>query len=108
MGEQLHKKFIDDQVKALLDKYVSKQIALDYILQILGIKRRRFYELLNDYKANPEGFSIQYHRRNSRRIKRSLERIIIKELGKEKKLIDNENIPVTFYNYSFVRDQIFK
>jgi len=50
MSKQLHKNFNDEQVKLLLRSYVDKEIKINYILSILGIKRRRFFELLNRYK----------------------------------------------------------
>ncbi len=108
MGEQLHKKFVDEEIKALLEKYLNNQIELDYVLQILGIKRRRFFELLSGYKSNPEGFSIQYKRTTSKKIRKHLEKIIIKELETEKEMIENKDIPIRFYNYSYIKDQIFK
>lgn len=46
MSKQLHKNFTDDQVKSLFEKYSKKEIKLIYILQILRIKRSRFFELL--------------------------------------------------------------
>jgi len=108
MGEQLHKKFLDEEVKSLLERYLSKEIKIEYILQILGIKRRRFFELLNEYRNNPDSFTIQYKRKIKRRIKKSLEKLILKELKKEKEMIENKEIPLRTYNYSYIRDQIFK
>ena len=63
MSKQLHKNFTDGQVKSLLEKYSEGEIKLNYILQILRIKRRRFFELLNRYKKYPDNFSIQYIRK---------------------------------------------
>lgn len=40
MSKQLHKNFTDEQVKLLLKSYLDKKIKLDYILQILRIKRK--------------------------------------------------------------------
>jgi len=51
MSKQLHKNFIDEQVKLLLKSYVDKEIKINYILSILGIKRRRFFELLARWTA---------------------------------------------------------
>ena len=44
MVKQLHKKFSDEQVKSLLERYLYKEIELSYILDITGIKRRRFFQ----------------------------------------------------------------
>ena len=46
MSKQLHKNFTDEQVKLLLKSYVDKEIKINYILSILGIKRRRFFKLV--------------------------------------------------------------
>lgn len=42
------------------------------------------------------------------KISEEAEKLILKELRKEKQLIDNKNIPVRFYNYSVVRDDLLK
>jgi len=47
MSKQLHKNFTDAQVKSFFEKYSKKEIKLSYILQILRIKRSRFFELLS-------------------------------------------------------------
>jgi hypothetical protein len=86
MSKQLHKNFTDEQVKLLLKSYVGKKIKINYILQILGIKRRRFFKLLNRYKKDPDNFSIQYNRKTiNRKIDKTIEINIIKELNREKK-----------------------
>ncbi|GAH75965.1 unnamed protein product, partial [marine sediment metagenome] len=41
MAKQLHKRFSDEEVKMLLEKYLSEKVQLSYLLEILGIKRRR-------------------------------------------------------------------
>jgi len=63
MSKQLHKNFVDEQVKLLLKSYMDKEIKINYILSILGIKRGRFFELLVRYKKGPDNFSIQYNRK---------------------------------------------
>jgi len=65
MSKQLHKNFTDGQVKSLFEKYSKKEIKLIYILQILRIKRSRFFELLTRYRKDPDNFSIQYKRNTS-------------------------------------------
>jgi len=34
MVQQLHKKFIDEEVKSIFEKYLSKEIELEHALQI--------------------------------------------------------------------------
>ena len=53
---QLHKRFISEQVKELLDRYLKNEIQRTYVQEILGIKRRRFFVLLKQYKENPQHF----------------------------------------------------
>jgi len=108
MAKQLHKKFPNEQVKSLLKSYLSKEIKIDYILEILGIKRSRFFELLKEYQKAPESFSISYKRaKSTRKISKKVEENIIKELRIEKGLIENKEMPIRSYNYSYIRDQLW-
>jgi len=105
MSKQLHKNFVDEQVKLLLKSYVDKEIKINYILSILGIKRRRFFELLARYKKDPNNFSIQYNRKTiNRKIDKAIETNIIKELNIEKDLIKTKEVPIRCYNYSYIKD----
>jgi len=105
MSTQLHKNFTDGQVKSLFEKYSKKEIKLNYILQILKIKRSRFFELLAKHRKDPDNFSIQYERKTiNRKIDPDIEKNIIKELKIEKGLIKNKDIPIKWYNYSYIKD----
>ena len=109
MAKQLHKKFPDEQVKSLLQNYLTHEIELPYILDILGIKRRRFFYLVKKYQEDPEHFSIAYSRKKSpRRISDSVEKNILKELGIEKRFIEDNDMPIRTYNYSYIRDQLWR
>jgi len=102
---QLHKQFTDRQVKELFEHYVKREIELHYILEILGIKRSRFFLLLKRYKECPDTFSIQYQRKTkTRTIPQAVEDSILRELQVEKDMIENPDIPVRHYNYSYIRD----
>jgi hypothetical protein len=73
--KQLHKNFTDGQVKLLLESYLNKKIKINYILQTLRIKKRRFFELLAKYCKDPDNFSLQYDRRAiNRKIDPDIER----------------------------------
>jgi len=105
MSKQLHKNFTDDQVKSLLEKYSKGEIKLNYILQMLKIKRSRFFELLAKYRQDPDNFSIQYERKTiNRKIDPDIERNIVKELQIEKNLIKAKEVPIKWYNYSYIKD----
>ena len=109
MAKQLHKRFSDEQVKMLLEKYANEKVELRYILETLRIRRRRFFQLLREYRKDPDNFSIQYKRRRATKtISEDVEENIISELEKEKRLIEDKSIPITFYNYSYIKDQIYQ
>ncbi|MBA7531709.1 hypothetical protein ES705_23930 [subsurface metagenome] len=105
MSKQLHKNFTDEQVKLLLKSYVDKEIKINYILQILGIKRRRYFKLLARHKKDPNNFSIRYKRKTiNRKIDKVIETNIIKELNREKVLILDKEVPIRYYNYTYIKD----
>jgi len=106
---QLHKRFTSEQVKELLERYLKNEIERTYIQQILGIKRRRFFVLLKDYKENPQLFTIQYRKTTpSRTISADIEHNILKELATDKKIIQDKNIPLRSYNYSYIQKRLKK
>jgi hypothetical protein len=106
---QLHKRFTPDQVKELLERYSKNEIERKYIQEILGIRKRRFFVLLKQYKENPQHFTIQYPRTTPpRRISPEIEQNILKELTIEKAIIQNKEVPLRSYNYSYIKDRLGK
>jgi len=104
---QLHKRFTSEQVKELFDRYLKNEIERTYVQEILGIKRRRFFVLLKQYKENPQHFTVQYRRtRAPRTLSPMIEQNILKELSIDKKIIQNKEIPLKSYNYSFIKDRL--
>lgn len=104
---QIHKKFTEGLVKDLMDRYLQKKIERKYVEMILGIKKRRFFPLLKQYRANPEGFSIHYVRKTkTRSIDPDIEKNIIKELTVDKNLIQDKDVPLRSYNYSYIKDRL--
>jgi hypothetical protein len=104
---QVHKRFTPEQVKQLLERYTNNEIEGTYIQEILGIKRRRFFMLLKEFKENPHQFTIRYQRAiPPRTIAPAIEHNILKELTIEKKIIQNKEIPLKSYNYSYIRDRL--
>jgi hypothetical protein len=103
---QVHKKFSPDQVKEILRRYVQKEIERKYAQEILGIKKRRFFILVKQYRENPETFTTQYQRKTPARISGEVERNILQELSVEKTIIQNKEIPLKSYNYSYIRDRL--
>ena len=104
---QLHKRFSSDELKKLFDRYLQNEVERKYIQEILGIKKRRFFMLLKHYKENPKDFTIQYQRTTPPRIiSPEIEQNILKELTIEKKIIQNKEVPLTSYNYSYIQDRL--
>jgi len=104
---QLHKKFSDSQVKELVCRYLTGEIERNYIQEILGIKRRRFCQLVKEYRENPDNFSIEYKRKDAtRKISKDIEDSIMKELTIEKQLITDPEVPLRSYNYSYIKDRL--
>ena len=103
----LHKKFTDHQVKDLLQRYLDNEIQRPYIQQILGIGKTRFFALIKKYHENSASFSIQYGRTTKpRTIPKAVEDTILKELTIEKTLIEDPQVPLRSYNYSYVKDRL--
>lgn len=103
--KQLHKKLTDYQIKELITRYLKKKIARKYIQEILGIKKTRFFALVKRFKDDPENFPILYSRRiPTRKIDPDIEKNIAKELKIEKDLIKVKEVPIKYYNYSYIKD----
>jgi hypothetical protein len=104
---QLHKRFTDEQVKELIEKYLRKEISRNYLQEILGINKTRFFALIKEYRSDSSSFSIRYIReKKTRSIPKDVEKNILKELATEKTLIENKDIPIRSYNYSYIKDQL--
>jgi hypothetical protein len=104
---QVHKRFTSDQVKELLDRYLRKKVEREYLQEILGIKKRRFFLLLKHYREDPRHFTTQYQRRApSRSLSSEIEKNILRELTIEKKTIENKDIPLKSYNYSYIKNRL--
>jgi hypothetical protein len=105
----LHKKFTDHQVKDLLQRYLNNEIERPYIQNVLGIGKTRFFALIKKYHENPDSFSIQYGRTTKQRtIPKEVEDNILKELAIEKVLIEDPQVPLRSYNYSYIKDRLAK
>jgi len=106
---QLHKRFTSDQVKELLDRYSKGEIERKYLQEILGIGKSRFFMIWKQYKENPHQLAIQYHRTKApRSISPDIEHNILQELSIEKKIIQDKEIPLNSYNYSYIKDRLRK
>ena len=105
---QIHKRFTSDQVKELLERYLKKEVERSYIQEILAIQKRRFFTLVDQYREDPKHFSIQYQRTTPARISLEVEQNLFRELAIEKGIIQDKEIPLKSYNYSFIKDHLRK
>lgn len=107
MGKKhIHKRRTTEEVKEILGRYEQRQVDLQGVLAQLGIKTTRFYELLKQYRNDKEKFTVDYERHSPKRILPGAEKIIKKELLKDKSLVENPKIPVRSYNYSAIHDTL--
>ena len=106
---QLHKKFTNEQVKDLMKRYSNGEIKREHVQTVLNIGKSRFFSLLNLYRKDPVAFSIAYKRTKATRIiAEPIEHNILKELVVAKKFIDNKDMPIWSYNYSFIKNELEK
>jgi len=103
---QIHKRFTSDEVKELLERYSNKEIERKYIQQTLGIGKSRFFTLMSQYREDPQRFTIDYERNTPPRISKDIEHNIVKELSIDNKIIQNKEIPLKSYNYSYIKDRL--
>lgn len=109
MTKQVHNRLTTVQVETILNRYVNRELPAAQAMDMLGLSRSQFFEWVKRYKDGSRDFSTAYRRdAHNHRISSDVEGYIIDELGIEKSLIDDPSMPVKFYNYSFIRDQIMK
>lgn len=107
MAKHIHKKFTTEQVKELLQKYINKEVERKYLQEILGIGRSRFFEIIQNFRNNPKGFSVEYNRSSEeKRIDPEIQKNILKELTIDKKAIKNKDVPLYKYNYSYIKKRL--
>jgi hypothetical protein len=105
---QLHKRFSDEQILSLLHSYDQGLLTLHEALKLLEISRSRFFDVLKAYRAGPSTFSIAYQRQAKGRLAPEAEAAIERELLREKERIEDDELPITSYNYSALRDRLLK
>ncbi len=55
---QIHKEFIDSQVKELIERYLKNEIERKYIQEVLGIGKTRFFALIKLGISHPFKLSL--------------------------------------------------
>ena len=105
---QIHKRFTDEQVNVLFQGYCQGKINRTNIQEMLSIGKSRFFVLLNEYRQDPEAFSITYQRKSSARLSAEAETEVKEALLREKEIVEDPDLPVSGYNYSALRDRLLK
>jgi len=106
--DQLHKRFIAEQVKVLLQGYIQGTIERAEVEEILQVNKTRFFGLLKEYRRDPAAFSIAYERTTLPRLSAEIEAAITAALLQEKRLVEDPELPISSYNYSAMRDRLKK
>lgn len=106
--DQLHRRFSDEQVKLLLQRYAEGEMARSEIQEILGIGKTRLFALLKAWRRSPEDFSIAYERATPGRLSPEAEDEIAQELRREQQLVEDPQLPISNYNYTALRDRLRK
>lgn len=63
MSEQVHKRLADEQVRMILRRYVANELTAAQAMELLGRKRRRFFEWVQGFRGNPEDFNVDRRQR---------------------------------------------
>ena len=65
---QLHKRFSDEQVRAIFRNYNDGQMRREEAQELLEISKSQFFVLLKEFRANPSTMTIEYNRKSVGRI----------------------------------------
>jgi hypothetical protein len=103
---QVHKRFSNEQVRVLFQSYCQRKITRNDLQELLGIEKTRFFALLKSYRQNPHAFSIVYRRQSPRRLSVRVEAQIQSALLRERRIIENPDLPISDYNYTALRDRL--
>ena len=109
MNKQLKNRLTKEQVVTVLERYLSGEIGVTEAMALLKIKRRQFFKLSKQYREHPSQFMvIQPRKPPPTKLSTSIEEKILAALREEKKLIEDDDTPIRFYNYSYVKQQLEK
>lgn len=104
----LHKRFTDDQIRAFFQSYCQGALSRRNIQEVLEIGKTRFFVLLRLFREDPQNFTVAYQRATPAKLSSQTEAKIENALLKEKKIVEDPDLPVSGYNYSAMRDRLKK
>lgn len=108
-NQQLHRRFSEEQVKTILSLYLAKELSAKAAREKLSLEKSRFFEISSEYKKNRSGFTLSYSREKAtRKITSKVEKLILRELEEDKKLVENKDIHIDCYNYSAIKDALLE
>ena len=103
---QIHKRFTDEQIRMLFQKYSQGQLSQGNMQELLGIGRSRFFVLLQDYRRDPEEFSIAYQRKTPAKLSARVETEMTRALLREKEIVEDPDLPISGYNYTAIQERL--
>jgi transposase len=104
--EQLHRRLTDEQIRLIIKNYCEGQLTRAEVQETLGVSKSRFFVLLKIYRQDPAVFSVSYQRHTPGKLTAEAESTIREELKREKKLVEDKELPISSYNYSALRDRL--
>jgi transposase len=104
--EQLHRRLTDEQVRLIFRNYCEGHLTRAEVQETLGVGKSQFFVLLKIYRQDPAGFSVSYQRRTPGKLSAEADNTIREELKREKKLVEDQELPISSYNYSALRDRL--
>ena len=105
---QLHKRLSDDQVYAFFQSYCQGALSRAEIQEVLEIGKTRFFALLRVFREDPKNFTIAYNRKTPAKLSSQAESKIKKALLREKKIVEDPDLPISGYNYTAIHDRLKK
>jgi hypothetical protein len=75
---QIHKKFNTDTIVGMLKKYLNKEIDREYIQEILGIKKRRFFSILKIIDVIQKNFQLNIKKISQNELILKLKNILLR------------------------------
>ncbi len=105
---QLHKRLTDEQIRAFFQSYCQGTLSRKEIQDVVEISKTRFFALLKVYREDPQNFTVAYKRETPAKLSAQAEAKIENALLKEKKIVEDPDLPISSYNYSAIRDRLKK
>ncbi len=105
---QIHKRLTNDQVYAFFQSYCQGSLSRTEIQKVLEIGKTRFFALLKVFREDPQNFTLVYNRQTPAKLSSQAESKIKQALLKEKKIVEDPDLPISGYNYSAIHDRLQK